>query len=377
MTTRTTRETTPGKEKRGSSPSSHPSTRTSGQSPNPYKKPASPASQKSVPNYLKPTRSSDPEAFKQQGKKPESARKPDLQRRRSLDKPPSVYQSQRSRVCSSYEKTPTLYARPITKTRKVKNQFSKEDKGKAVVHPRQVENINAPVVLMQSGDICDEKRDEDLCKENRKPASEPEQSDHDGEISCEEDSIAKISDQEPTNDDEDGEDIDAKVVNEHQKGLEIEKTQGGCEEDKDENTVIVEDMHIINDYEETENNDVETPSFELLPDTKQEDDDITRNVINDEKSVAGNVSEDVEEKKDWPTNDSEEGRETFTEREGEVVEKKAEGVCEAPKVQGKKEITVSNDVIEETASKLREQRKNKVKALAGAFETVISLQDPK
>ncbi|XP_031102644.1 putative uncharacterized protein DDB_G0277255 [Ipomoea triloba] len=39
------------------------------------------------------------------------------------------------------------------------------------------------------------------------------------------------------------------------------------------------------------------------------------------------------------------------------------------------ESVVSNDVIEETASKLREQRKNKVKALAGAFETVISLQD--
>lgn len=41
----------------------------------------------------------------------------------------------------------------------------------------------------------------------------------------------------------------------------------------------------------------------------------------------------------------------------------------------KNESVVSNDVIEETASKLREQRKNKVKALAGAFETVISLQD--
>ncbi|KAK4729153.1 hypothetical protein R3W88_022141 [Solanum pinnatisectum] len=44
----------------------------------------------------------------------------------------------------------------------------------------------------------------------------------------------------------------------------------------------------------------------------------------------------------------------------------------------KKEIVVSsNDVIEETASKLREQRKNRVKALASAFETVISLQDSK
>ncbi|XP_022866922.1 uncharacterized protein LOC111386690 [Olea europaea var. sylvestris] len=42
----------------------------------------------------------------------------------------------------------------------------------------------------------------------------------------------------------------------------------------------------------------------------------------------------------------------------------------------KRDSLVSNDVIEETASLLREQRKNKVKALAGAFETVISLQEP-
>jgi hypothetical protein len=34
-------------------------------------------------------------------------------------------------------------------------------------------------------------------------------------------------------------------------------------------------------------------------------------------------------------------------------------------------------VIEETASKLVESRKSKVKALVGAFETVISLQDGK
>ncbi|KAM3269154.1 hypothetical protein P3S67_031118 [Capsicum chacoense] len=35
-----------------------------------------------------------------------------------------------------------------------------------------------------------------------------------------------------------------------------------------------------------------------------------------------------------------------------------------------------NNVIEETATKLEETRRSKVKALVGAFETVISLQDP-
>ncbi|XP_009365839.2 uncharacterized protein LOC103955669 [Pyrus x bretschneideri] len=47
-------------------------------------------------------------------------------------------------------------------------------------------------------------------------------------------------------------------------------------------------------------------------------------------------------------------------------------------VQGKKdEKGLFNNVIEETASKLAETRKSKVKALVGAFETVISLQERK
>lgn len=41
------------------------------------------------------------------------------------------------------------------------------------------------------------------------------------------------------------------------------------------------------------------------------------------------------------------------------------------------QISLFNNVIEETASKLVESRKSKVKALVGAFETVISLQDGK
>ncbi|XP_033140428.1 uncharacterized protein LOC103854946 [Brassica rapa] len=48
------------------------------------------------------------------------------------------------------------------------------------------------------------------------------------------------------------------------------------------------------------------------------------------------------------------------------------------KVEGKKKMmTLFNNVIEETMSKLTKVRKTKVKALIGAFETVISLQDNK
>ncbi|KAL7159624.1 hypothetical protein ABFS83_01G040600 [Erythranthe nasuta] len=58
-----------------------------------------------------------------------------------------------------------------------------------------------------------------------------------------------------------------------------------------------------------------------------------------------------------------------------VQEKLKAAENQGPKVQvmahGKKECGVSNDHIEETASRLREQRKNRVKALAGAFESVM------
>lgn len=64
--------------------------------------------------------------------------------------------------------------------------------------------------------------------------------------------------------------------------------------------------------------------------------------------------------------------------ENPAVEKKQEHSVpqkQQEKMHGKYDSPVSNDVIEETASKLREMRKNKVRALAGAFETVISLQE--
>ncbi|CAL1357681.1 unnamed protein product [Linum trigynum] len=69
--------------------------------------------------------------------------------------------------------------------------------------------------------------------------------------------------------------------------------------------------------------------------------------------------------------------------EGDVVDaKKSEEkvVLRHQEVDGKKDAGqggLFNNVIEETASKLAETRKSKVKALVGAFETVISLQDVK
>ncbi|XP_010936363.2 uncharacterized protein [Elaeis guineensis] len=77
------------------------------------------------------------------------------------------------------------------------------------------------------------------------------------------------------------------------------------------------------------------------------------------------------------------GRRSFRRRNGMDVSNdpnpQAQGVVlRHQDEQGKKGTqSLFNNVIEETASKLVETRKSKVKALVGAFETVISLQDSK
>ncbi|XP_017700972.2 uncharacterized protein LOC103718172 [Phoenix dactylifera] len=77
------------------------------------------------------------------------------------------------------------------------------------------------------------------------------------------------------------------------------------------------------------------------------------------------------------------GRKSFRRRNGIDVLKDPNAdalgvVLRHQDTQGKKETqSLFNNVIEETASKLVETRKSKVKALVGAFETVISLQDSK
>lgn len=87
-----------------------------------------------------------------------------------------------------------------------------------------------------------------------------------------------------------------------------------------------------------------------------------KTVVSDKKEAVGTESEVHVTK------------ETEAQEVGWETEKVA-AKTQVPKA--KKGSVLSNDVIEETASKLREQRKNKVKALAGAFETVISLQEQK
>ncbi|CAH9120138.1 unnamed protein product [Cuscuta epithymum] len=153
-----------------------------------------------------------------------------------------------------------------------------------------------------------------------------------------------------------------------------------------------ETAQIEGDPHEDDEENKSTTTTETLPvaiDTKFADDDIPIEENSNEKilQVCDNIEEKQEKEEqtmkeiDDHQDDqelAEEVKET-SENNNNVIDAPTETTHELSEVvRGtRNENVVSNDVIEETASKLREQRKNKVRALAGAFETVISLQEPK
>ncbi|CAI9755570.1 unnamed protein product [Fraxinus pennsylvanica] len=373
MATRT-RETASGKEKRGTSPSYPKKT--------PNSKPSSPeksASDKHVPNYLKPTISSGLDASKQLGKKPSSidnANKPNLARRRSFDKPPSLSGTQKTRFPSSPAirsssssskpmttthksipdkllKTPTkvagkhfFIARPLSTTKKGSPGNKKQDTARS--GSITIEQVTSPdksdALQVEIGQDEQESSVTDAEYEETVHEMGPENLVVEDEVP-----IIITRQAEPENiPDEDVVTIESYTVSEQPEvSLEVETK----ELPEDEPKIELEE-HVVN-----VNNHTQTD--EILEDNSK--------AAVEEKEVA--IASDGRE-----TTDSEEQEMKEVEEvkpEAEIEESKQED-CEK-----KKESLVSNDVIEETASKLREQRKNKVKALAGAFETVISLQEPK
>ncbi|KAL0312236.1 UNVERIFIED_CONTAM: hypothetical protein Sradi_5622900 [Sesamum radiatum] len=473
------RDTAPGKEKRGTSPS-HISNTASTQrrrSPNPSKT-NSPARthdstsplDKHIPNYLRPTVSSSLDVSKSHGKKPvstvEAANKPNLARRRSFDKPPSPSRTMTSRVSpnprvsrvspnptlrsSSFSgksvtpvkgvadkslrtakdagKQHSLYARAVNTVKKSSTGSTKKHEGRSAASitkekvaspPQEVENPHTPdVPEPEMQDRYQEMPLAEAEEQTVETASNYEKGDEDSLLEDQEHGAkdspledqehgakdSPLEDQEPVdfkeNEDESS-DEDAKIVT-------VESSKNP--EKQDAEVVIVEsyaipgnqDANIVNvEFSELpENQDAPLGVMREEPDDDSDIKEISSpqqelkeqatneiNNINSDESVAGTPNEEVEEEERnkeeeeaMTSNENEEeavGSEAHEPKETELkeiaVEVNREAENATPKSQ--KNSPVSNDVIEETANKLREQRKNKVKALAGAFETVISLQE--
>lgn len=123
---------------------------------------------------------------------------------------------------------------------------------------------------------------------------------------------------------------------------------------------------VITENSRGDENKGEAPPEVITEDSRE---DYNKNKAEEEEDDEG-IQKHVDEVK----------QEDVEERQKNVVEEETPDAENAKSKQqtgnSKKDSQDQNEVIEETASKLLEKRKNKVKALVGAFETVISLQEP-
>jgi hypothetical protein len=175
----------------------------------------------------------------------------------------------------------------------------------------------------------------------------------------------------------------------HQKEVdhsEVEREAAVNEKEENESGIVIEDQKGENNNEEqNENKNEEKPEVEH--EEKQNNSENHQEVDHSEveREAAANEKDEnesgivIEDKKSEDNNEEERGGEEKEAVEGGVSKEVEEAKAEVaqPKQQlaakGKNESQVSNDMIEETASKLL-GRKNKVLALAGAFQTVIDHQ---
>lgn len=355
------------------------------------------SSEKPVPNYLKPTLSSRRDSS-DPGKRPSneiSAHKSPLDRRRSFDKPLSSLQLQKAlqgaasinlrakpvrstsfssptKNTSSSSKSSLAKAKSMKKSptavsgkKDIVGSSLKKKAPKSVTSESSVEThdkeLNLDHMVIDDGAAATDNEDQSLPEISEMLGDELELGDPPIEAE------PKHAKQEEEAQDEDQGEVashpaekDADIKEQAPRAIanteeeEINKHQGDAAEESAEHEVKAE----VNEDEEKEDI-AEAVENGDKPEVEEEQ-------AGDEKKA----EESVEEAKDGDSS------------EGEVKEAKTETETASSSVRqqpvgpgGKKEAQVYNDVIEETASKLMENRKNKVRALAGAFETVISLQE--
>ncbi|KAL3818414.1 hypothetical protein ACJIZ3_004319 [Penstemon smallii] len=357
MATRT-RDSAPGREKRGTSPSHVPQKATKSSSPARTKN----DSEKHIPNYLKATISSSRDASnsKEQGKKPVTSTT-NITRRRSLDNTPSPSRTQKTRVSPN----PTLRSsgKNVTSQKPVHDKNLKPTKG-TTLYARPVGSAKNSTVKKQTSTTSTTKEQitsppEELGAPVTPPEPETQVEDQESPITAQDviddEKNMILEDEAPINNEQSQVESENDANIESPKVLEPEDVSLGVNTEEKSPTEEQEQENISNEINSIANND-------------------TNEEVQDEAIVMDNKEGDQVVAIESETGEM---NETEVQEVDDEMEKK---VTEAPKqvilTAGKKDSAVSNDVIEETASKLREHRKNKVKALAGAFETVISQQDP-
>ncbi|KAK4730396.1 hypothetical protein R3W88_023384 [Solanum pinnatisectum] len=412
------RETAPaGKEKRGTSPIHHQrSTTNTSKTTSPVRKQVDPTSttsslNKNVPSYLKPTiTQAKKSASSSDLHNTHSTKTSNLARRRSFDnKPPLHSSSPKTRISPSpKERIPrssSLSAKTSTSQKPLLDRLSKTTTSKDAIGKQCGAGLNSrPVTKRKTTTTTTRKHDSasgsitkasvtanspDIAQNiisHEGEQSEPE--DHQELTTHEIEKETTISDNEMIADSDAGEheneneddsateDHIEEHINENVNSAELEDINA-----PDESATLVENPEIkIEETEEINNEPSE-------PDSSKKEKEETIINATEEKQESKEEDEETNQEKETPMVEQTEnlspkqvevGVEESTEAEPVKNTNVASSKSLHHVVQGKYiESVVSNNVIEETASKLREQRKNKVRALAGAFETVISRQDHK
>lgn len=318
------------------------------------------SSQKQGPTSLIKPRSTATNASKQQGKKPETPQKPTVARTIKTVSP-----MQKTRIPTNASSRSSLSGKPVD-SQKPKNLKTPSKQGTTASN---VKKSSPGIMEIESGSSAT--REHVTCVLNVKIPSvveaEAEAQDQVSYIGG--DKREKVDDQEGTDD---------HLVVEDQEPLDI-ANKSEAEIDDTDAKIVFSELSTDSGHENT------------VPDVKIQDSDdksvYVQVLEEDDENSHEEAKEDVREmekieKEEATEIDSEREAPEFIETESkeEVIVKKQEpaenkGPKQVERAHGKKDCALSNDVIEETASKLQEQRKNRVKALAGAFETVISLQE--
>ncbi|KAL2490114.1 ABC transporter F family member 4 [Forsythia ovata] len=400
------RESALGKEKRGTS-SCHLHANTTQQSRrlslsrprDPDEKHDPPASEKQIPNYLKPTFSSSPDVSKQPVKKQvssDTSRKTNITRTRSLDKVPSSP----SRTLNTHTSpNPTLRSSSFSAKTAIPQKYvpdkllkSPEDGGK---HPplyvRSVSTVKKSSIVSKKQDTgigASTKKEQAIGPPER--VITPDIFEVRELETLQEFSVTEAQ-EETINAGSNNEMGDEVLVLEDMEPV----RQVQLESRKDDEPVEYSKVSVHPDasaYFEME----EPDKLSLTKGTSSNQQDLDKHNADEENetktngSVIGSPKVEAEEKEGEGAKPSDKKEEviivvetfdpegTKDQEVAKELKQEAENATPQPQsAQGMKNSVVSNDVIEETASKLRAQRRNKVRALAGAFETVISLQEPK
>lgn len=374
------------------------------------------AADKSVPNYLRPTICSRNESFKYVKKTcPEDAtqQKPHLERRRSFEKPPSAAKLHSALASTGpQERTVTVRSTsftPRSTTCSLKPPVERTSKTTKLAGRPQTsyvrttsKNTNPAAKKVETDASASTKAPKDVdCTETSSVGTIPE----DGEFLVHEaEEIGKVEADEVENPTEvqkyehggHWDVVGGDQVNHH--GEDHHEMLKPCgipdvsEEIRANPTAQIEEAgDKLQELENSENQSKEEESVgdkDELSESRQEESVASEEKVEVkeqkvEESAADEDSGDYDKTEDNRVAEKEAvdgGNEGLDSKDGQDVEggvdeTKPEEPNTASSTRqvgpGKRDSQANNDVIEETASKLLQKRKNKVKALVGAFETVI------